>query len=80
MAQAEAKLRDALGREPDNADVLDLLATRLQERGEFAEATVLYRRTLELEEKKPGTKHENTLTTVTSFGALPVQNGELNVS
>merc|ERR1711969_448139 len=64
MAQAEAKLREALGREPDNTRVLNELAGQLRERGEFAEATTLLRRALAVDEKKLGAKHVDTLNSV----------------
>ena len=76
MAQAEAKLRDAHRREPDNPRVLNELANRLRGRGELAEATTLCRRALEVREKKHGPKHEDTLISVNNLAILLRAQGE----
>ena len=70
MAEAEAKLREALGREPDNGRVLHDLAQRLRGRGELTEAAVLYQRALAVREAKFGSKHVETLNTVHNLASV----------
>ena len=62
MQESEAKLREALGRDPDNIEVLSYLGQRLEQRAKWAEAEKLLQRALELTEAKYGAKHNNTLT------------------
>merc|ERR1711969_84547 len=76
MAQSEAKLREALGREPDNPRVLNDLAARLRGRGELAEATTLLRRALAVREKKLGRKHEDTLGSVSNLAGVLREQGQ----
>ena len=48
MAEAEAKLRAALEREPGNARVLNDLACRLLKRGKYEQAKPLFKKAVEI--------------------------------
>ena len=80
--ESEAKLREAIGRDPNNATLINDLALSMLDRGRYADATTMLRRALELRENDPkfGPKHEATLLVVKNLTHLLCEQGQLDAA